>query len=386
MRHGICGLVLLAAIFLWGTSLFVPCAKAGDPSVKELLDRAGIKPKGDQRGQMDTVGFVTTARQMDNVMTQCNELAAPRHKTLEDQYGWTSETAFIAGVCPHDDYYYAGRLYPLLLSHVKAKTVILFGVFHKARVFDHKDRLVFDSYKTWRGPYGPVNVAPLRDEIIGQLPDEDYVVNNDMQMVEHSVEAIVPWLQAYNRNVEIISILVPYMTWETMDRLAADLSTALEKILRAKKWRLGEDVCLIASADAVHYGDSGWGGSSYAEFGTDVVGYQRAVERDLSLARNHLSGPVDRDHLKEFLYTCVDRNDVMTYRVTWCGRFSVSFGLNVASRLTEAMEDRQLEGRILDYGTSVSEASLDTKDLDGLGSTAPNNFRHFVGYAAIGYE
>ena len=35
--------------------------------------------------------------------------------------------------------------------------------------------------------------------------------SNDMQTVEHSVEAIVPFLQAYNRDVEIVSILVPYM-------------------------------------------------------------------------------------------------------------------------------------------------------------------------------
>jgi hypothetical protein len=117
-----------------------------------------------------------------------------------------------------------------------------------------------------------------------------------------------------------------------------------------------------------------------------VEGYKKAVERDLRLAGDHLCGPIEPGKLKTFLYTCVDANDVMKYKVTWCGRFSVPFGLNVASRVTGAMENRSLEGTLLDYGTSVSEASLDTADLGGLGVTAPNNFRHFVGYAAIGYR
>jgi len=362
------------------------CAEAGDPTVKELLGMAGIKPEGTRRGQMDTVGFVTTAEQMDGVMAQCLELAAHRQQALDEQHGWNGETSFAAGVCPHDDYYYAGRLYPLLLSRVKAKTVIVFGVFHKARVFDLHDKLVFDSYETWRGPYGPVKVSPLRDEILKHLPRSRFVIDNDMQMVEHSVEAIVPWLQAFNRDVEIISILVPYMQWDTMNQLAEDLAEAIERVVRGKGLKLGDDVCLIASADAVHYGDSGWGGSNYAEFGTDVEGYKMAVKRDLRLAGDLLCGLVEQDKLKRFLYTCVDANDVMKYKVTWCGRFSIPFGLNVAARLAKALEDRSLEGTLLDYGTSVSEASLDTQNLGGLGVTAPNNFRHFVGYAAIGYR
>jgi AmmeMemoRadiSam system protein B len=323
---------------------------------------------------------------MDAVLTQCDQLAAARTKTLREKHGWDSETSIIAGVCPHDDYYYAGRLYSLLIPHIRAKTVVLFGVFHKAKVFGLQDKLVFDSYDTWRGPYGPVKVSPLREEIIKLLPAEDYVVDDDMQMVEHSVEAIVPFLQAYNRDVEIVSILVPYMGWKTMDRLAADLSEALTTLIKKKGWRLGRDVCLVASADAVHYGDSGWGGKNFAEFGADIRGYGMAVQRDLDLAQRHLCGPLERKELKKFLYSCVDAKDVTKYLVTWCGRFSVPFGLNVASRLTETLESRRLEGTLLGYGTSVSEASLDVEGLGGLGPTAPNNLHHFVGYAAIGYK
>ncbi len=372
-------LLLTLTITFW---LTMP-ALAVDPAIQGLLDQVGIKPQGDQRGQMDIVGFASTAQQMDAVISQCRELAAERQEVLNKRYAWDEKTSFIAGVCPHDDYYYAGRLYELLLRRIHAKHIIIFGVFHKARVFGLQDRLVFDAYKTWRGPYGPVRVSQLRDEIIKGLPAEDYVIDNDMQMVEHSVEAIVPFLQAYNREVEIVSILVPYMNWETLDRLAADLAGVLGDILRERNWKLGQDVALICSADAVHYGDSGWGGSNFAPFGADLPGYQTAVKRDVELAENYLCGPISRGKLKSFMYQCVDAQDVKQYLIPWCGRFSIPFGLNVASRLMETLEGRKLEGTLLDYGTSVSEASL---EVEGIGVTAPNNLHHWVGYAAVGYR
>lgn len=375
-------------------ALFSPNAEGGsgvgDPTVKDLLEEVGIKPEGDRRGQMDVVGFCVSAEQMDSVVAQCEALAAPRRRVLYDAHGMSDETSFIAAVCPHDDYYYAGRLYSLLVPHVKAHTVVLFGVFHKARVFDCRDRLVFDSYATWRGPYGPVAASNLREDIMERLAEDEYVVDDDMQMVEHSVEAIVPWLQAYNRDVEIVSILVPYMGWERMDALAEKLSGALEEIIADRGWSMGEDIAFICSADAIHYGDAGWGGASYADFGTDVEGYRKAVARDLRLARDMLGGPfggdAERMKLKDFLYSCVNPEDVTDYRITWCGRFSIPFGLNTVSRLTGAIASRPLSGILLDYGTSVGEASLEVEGLEPLGPTAPNNLHHFVGYAAMGYR
>ncbi|NQS98628.1 MAG: AmmeMemoRadiSam system protein B [candidate division Zixibacteria bacterium] len=375
-------LLLIVIITL---STVMPAA-AADPSIQKLLDQAGIKPQGDQRGQMDIIGFASTAEQMDIVFTQCQQLAERQREILEMRYGWDDETTFIAGVCPHDDYYYAGRLYSLLLSRVRAKRVIIFGVFHKAKYFDCRDVLVFDSYQTWHAPYGPVQVSPLREEIIERLPSEDYIIDNDMQMVEHSVEAIVPFLQAYNREVEIISILVPYMAWDTLEKLAGDFADALTDICLEKGWRLGEDVCLICSADAVHYGDSGWGGKDFAPFGADALGYQMAVKRDTELAENFLCGIIKREKLKGFMDCCVDSEDMTKYLITWCGRFSIPFGLNIAVSLMNTLEGRKLEGTLLDYGTSVGEASLDMEGLGGMGVTAPNNLHHWVGYAAIGYR
>jgi len=353
---------------------------------QDLLKAVGIPSEKGLRGQADAVGFVTTAAQMDSVLEQCRALAAPRCADLYARNGWDDNTSFSAAVCPHDDYYYAGRLYALLTPHIRAKTVILFGVFHKARAFDCRDRLVFDSFAKWRGPYGPVTPSPLREALLARLPAQDVIVDNDMQTVEHSVEAIVPWLQAQNRDVEIVSILVPYMDWSTMDRLAGEVSTALAAIMQEKGWKPGRDIAVVASADAVHYGDAGWGGSNFAAFGTSPEGYMKAVERDRNLADSDLAGVVHRSALHDFLYTCVDSTDVTHYTLTWCGRFSVPFGLDVASRLNEAMTGHLLTGTVLDYGTSLEEVSLDLDRIPGLGATAPNNLHHWVGYAAVGYQ
>jgi AmmeMemoRadiSam system protein B len=368
-------------------SVGVPgAAQEIDPEVRALLQSVGLKPQGSRRGQMDTVGFAVSAAEMDAVLAQCDSLAAASRSAAEELANLTEDAGIIAAVCPHDDYYYAGRLYSLLLPRVRARTVLIFGVFHKARVFGCRDKLVFDAFATWHGPYGPVKVSPLRETLIARLPEDSYVVSNDMQMVEHSVEAIVPFLQAYNRDVEIVSILVPHMDWNTLDRLASELTGALAAALAENAWSLGSDICLISSSDAVHYGDAGWGGRTYADFGSDVEGYRLAVERDIALAEKHLAGPIDRRDLREFLYACVDAENVMNYRITWCGRFSVPFGLDVASRLVERFESRSLRGVLLDYGTSVSEASLDLEGVGGLGTTAPNNLHHWVGYAAIAYR
>ncbi|MEZ5000386.1 MAG: AmmeMemoRadiSam system protein B [Bacteroidales bacterium] len=36
-----------------------------------------------------------------------------------------------------------------------------------------------------------------------------YLVNDSMHNIEHSLESMVPFLQYYNREVEIVPILVP---------------------------------------------------------------------------------------------------------------------------------------------------------------------------------
>jgi hypothetical protein len=135
---------------------------------------------------------------------------------------------------------------------------------------------------------------------------------------------------------------------------------------RTLGWTPGRDVAFVLSADAVHYGDAGWGTSPYCPFGSDLEGYRQAVAQDRRILAEHLTGPVRAERLKAFLYRCVEPGDVARYRITWCGRFSIPLGLQVADRVARELGGRELRGVALDYGTSVSEASLDDADLRGL--------------------
>lgn len=376
-------LVLLLVIFSLQPGIDTCLART--PEATKALEGVGIPSTNAQRGILDTIGYAFTARQMDAVLKQGSAAAEAKSKELAARYGWNKDTQFIATVYPHDDHYYTHRMNSLWLPYLKAKRIILFGVFHKARWFDTDNKLVFDSFKTWHGPYGPVPVSSLREQLLEGLPASDYLIDNDAHMIEHSIEAIVPFLQAKDKEVEIVPVLVPYMDFKTIEVLSDHFSTTLSKICKRNGWKLGEDIALMISTDAVHYGDPpssiGWN----HDFGCSIDGYIQAVNREKKIISNYLTGPVQADKLKNFLYTCVDSTDVRTRKITWCGRFSTPFGLMVAQQITSSLLKEPLVGYLLDYSTSVEEASLDVTNLKPLGTTSPNNLHHWVGYPVIGY-
>ena len=136
-----------------------------------------------------------------------------------------------AVIVPHDDYKYAGEVTYQTLKGIKAHTVILLGVAHKARKFELEDELVFGSYSYWKAPYGSIPVSTIREEIINKLPMNMWIVHNEMQTVEHSLEALTPFLQKNLPEVEIIPILVPYMNFERMDEISDSFSKLLAEII-----------------------------------------------------------------------------------------------------------------------------------------------------------
>ena len=88
------------------------------------------------------------------------------------------------------------------------------------------------------------------------------------------------------------------------------------------------------------------------------------------------------------LDTLVEPDD-LGYRLPWCGRFSVPFGLEVLRKISLATEGRAPTGELLSYGTSLTGPELPVSAAareGGLGYTAPSNFHHWVGYAAVGYQ
>jgi len=339
-----------------------------------------------RRGLADTVGFAHLARQIDAVVKRIEaQDGAMLERTLEDR-GVTPSDGWRMAIAPHDDYAYAGYMYPLVLRNISAPVVIIFGVAHKARQLGLENQLIFDSFTHWHGPYGDIVVSPLRDRITAQLSEGSFCVSDEMQSIEHSIEAKLPFLQHYNRAVKFVPILVPPMSFARMNELALELARVITRLMHDEPRRWGTDIALMSSTDAVHYGDEGWGGRNFALYGADARGYAKALVHEREIMNDCFRGGLQPDKIERFTrYTLAD-HDHREYKWTWCGRYSVPFGLLTSWHLQQSLRAPPLAGTILGYTTSLEDQRISVDDLDGMGVTAPATLRHWVGYAAVGFR
>ncbi|MBU2652383.1 MAG: AmmeMemoRadiSam system protein B [Bacteroidetes bacterium] len=328
------------------------------------------------RYPVDTIGFAHLDYQMDSIMERLTRNHEQNPETFLDMPKVV--------ISPHDDYAFVGNLYPETLKNIRATTVFLFGVAHKARLLGLEDQLIFDSYDCWKGPYGDVKVSEIRDMLKQQLPPGLFVVNDSMHQMEHSLEALIPFLQFYNRDVQIIPVLVPYMSYNRMEDIAKPLSEAIRSVLVDKGLEWGKDFAFVISTDAVHYGDEDWGGKNFAVYGTDSAGYARTLAHE-KMIMDTLSGNLSPRKIKAFCEFTVDENNYHEYKWTWCGRYSVPLGLLTVFELNEATGNKPLAGTIIGYSNSINHPVLKVDDL-GMGTTAPANTHHWVGYASIAYK
>lgn len=343
------------------------------PTLAEVRSEMGIVSTGDVRGQRDTVGFASTAAQMAAAWEGAGPLLP------EERLGPPPAPGVPGAVCPHDDYLYAGRIYKAVLPLVTARTVVLVGVFHRCRRFGTRDVLVLDDYRAWRTPDGEVGVSPLRDELRAALPAGTSVVSDAMHDSEHSLEAIAYWLRHGRPDREIVPVLVATSSFGRLQALAGHLATALAPALQRRGWQPGRDVAVVVSADAVHYGPD-FGQVPFGDGG--VAAYQQAVARDRALLGGPLAGPLTTEKVRQAYETWVDPADPGTYRVSWCGRFSIPLGLLLLRDLTARLGLPAPVGVPVAYGTSVGGPEIAPRE-SGLGVTAPANLYHFVGYPGL---
>ena len=339
-----------------------------------------------RRGLADTVGFAHLERQIEAVVQRIAAQDGARLERILDASGVSPADHWRMAIAPHDDYAYAGFMYPLVLRNLAAPVVIIFGVAHRARQLGIEDQLVFDGFTHWSGPYGDIAVSSLRDRIMARLPEGSYRVCDEMQSIEHSIEAKLPFLQHYHRAVEFVPILVPCMSFARMAELAPQLAVAIATIMEEDRLEWGADIALVASTDAVHYGDEDWGGRNFAIYGADAEGYAKALAHEQKILRDCFDGELRPGRIEQFTrYTLAD-HDHHEYKWTWCGRYSVPFGLLTAWHLQQREGGRPLAGTLLGYTTSLSDQRIEVGDLDGMGVTAPATLRHWVGYAAVGFR
>lgn len=345
------------------------------PTLAETRSHMGIPSTDTLRGQQDAVGFASTAEQMRKTWDLSAEGPAP------ERLGPAPAPGVLAALSPHDDYLYAGRVYRSVLPLVTAKTVIVVGVFHQYRKYRVRDRIVFDTYPAWRSPDGPVPVSAIREDLAAAMPSEDALRDAAAHDAEHSIEAEVYWLRHANPSVEIVPVLAPAARFERLEEIATRLGDALARAMRERGLKLGRDVAVVISADAVHYGPD----FRHVPFGEGgIEAYTKAVARDRELLTSALAGPLDVARIRALYEMYVDPQEPDTYRLSWCGRFSIPFGLLLVRRTSQALEHATPVGMPLAYATSVGAPELRARDV-GLGETAPANLFHFVGYPAAAW-
>jgi AmmeMemoRadiSam system protein B len=322
---------------------------------------------------MDSVGFASTAAQMAKVWELSATPPAP------DSFGARPAPGVAAVICPHDDYLYAGRVYRQVLPLITARRVVLIGVFHRYRRFGEHDRLVYDKYRAWRTPDGPVPVSSLREALLSHLAPEDYVQSAAMHDSEHSLEALVYWLRHLRPDLEIVPIIVPASKFDRLEELAGHLAAALGTTMMAHDWQLGRDVAIAISTDGVHYGPD----FKYVPYGDGgITAYQKATEKDRALLAGPLSGALTAGKVRNLYAAFVNPEKPDEYRLTWCGRFAVPLGLLLLERMSRDLGP--LTGHPIAYATSVGWPELSVRDL-GLGATAPASLYHFVSYPALAF-
>jgi AmmeMemoRadiSam system protein B len=245
--------------------------------------------------------------------------------------------------------------------------------------------LIFGDFRTWRGPYGPVKISKLRDQLLSKLPPRDVTVNRSLVETEHSLEAMIPFLQYYRRDVEIVPILVPFTEWRSMNRLAEELAEAVSQVIGPTGAKLGTDVAILCSTDGMHYGDYGWSYYDYHPFGCDADGYKKAMELDRRMVNDDLVGETTIEKTHRLFARLIDENNISNYRITWCGRFSVTFASIFARRVVQRLENRTLAGLFLRHGSSLQDPWLPLAQYH-LGATGDSNLHHFVTYTAMGFK
>ncbi len=320
----------------------------------------------------DTVGFAQYSWQMDSLMSR---MVRSGWKIREGQ-PWK------LAICPHDDYTYAGELYPELCQNIKAPNLILIGVAHSAARMGIEDSLVFDSYSQWKGPWKNVPVSTMREELYSLLENKYAIVNDTLQKNEHSVEALIPFLQYFNKDISIVSILVPAMSPLRMEECGKALALAIRTVADRHNWKWGADYAIVATTDAVHYGNEDWGGADHAYFGCDDTGNMKARAHEAEIIGSCLTGEIVPGKISLFSAYTLNSDNFREYKWTWCGRYSVPVAMYAAFYLDEL---HPLSGELTGYTTSITSKHIPVDDLR-MGRTAIATNCHWVGYAALGYR
>lgn len=322
----------------------------------------------------DNVGFCWNAGEMDSVINYLSN--------NYDNKEFNSNN-LVAAISPHDDYLYAGRIYFPLYKILRTKEVVIFGVTHgtvRKAMNDPQNVLIFDDYKFWHGPYKDVEVSPLRDIIKNNLNKEYFITSDKAQDIEHSIEALIPFLQHYNRDIKITPIMVTAMPYDRMENISEELSGIIIKYIKQNELELGKDIFFLISTDANHYGED----FDNSPYGMNDKAHQTATELDRSIANSCLTGIIDESKIKELTIKLWPDSNGSSVKPLWCGRYPIPFGLLTTINVINKIDNKKITGEIFKYSDTWTEKVLPIKNTH-LGLTAPFSLKHWVGFLSAGF-
>jgi MEMO1 family protein len=323
----------------------------------------------DTRQPRDSIGFCWRAGEMDSFV---------RYLDQNEQGGDKIPGKLVAAISVHDDYLYAGKIYYPLYKNLRAKEVVILGVTHGTvakELGPLSNVIILDEFNRWRGPYGPVEISPLRQRIRTQLPPEYVMISNRAHEIEHSIEALVPFIQYYNRDIKITPIMVTRMPFDRMQNLSARLALIIQQYLDQNHLELGRDLCILMSNDANHYGPD----FNNSPFGTDANAHALATQNDRRIISACLSGEITPEMIaqlrKEIWPDSLSKMPIPL----WCGRYPVTLGLLTATKLSKSLGLGDVSGSLLRYSDTFSEKVLPLHGTS-MGVTAVFSYQHWCGW------
>jgi AmmeMemoRadiSam system protein B len=329
----------------------------------------------DTRPIRDDIGYCWNSQQLDRLMDYLAS-ASTREEIRQLPH-------LIAGISPHDDYLYAGPIYYRLFKHINAREVVIFGVTHSSvrkALGDPQAKLIFDAHTDWKGPYKKINISKLREYLKEKLDKKLYITSNEAHQAEHSIEAMIPFLQYFNRDVQITPIMVTGMNFETMEKMSAELASVIAAYTQENNLKIGKDIFFLISADANHYGKD----FNNIPYGEDEKAHRLATERDKKIADSYLSGEIAANKIKGLTVELWGKTYKDYKDTVWCGKYSIPFGMLTVIHLLEKMNSRHLTGRILQFSDTYTGGVMPLKKT-GLGITAPFSLKHWVSFFSAGY-
>jgi hypothetical protein len=222
-----------------------------------------------------------------------------------------------AVLSPHAGYVYSGRVAGETFARVKIpETVVLLGPNHHGQ-----GRPLAVGSQDWEMPLGQVPLArDFAEELVGNSPL--FVADDVAHCSEHSLEVQVPFLQYFQKDLQILPISFFQLSLQQCRQAAHELAEAIHSVHRP--------VLLVASTDMTHY-----------------LSREQAAKQD-RLALDHIL-QLDPAGLYE---------TVLSHRISMCGVVPSTIALLTAAELGAQ------QAELVRY-TDSGEVSGDTEQVVG---------------------